>query len=120
MESMKKMEGNMRMAAENVSETEHMSTTGKITDAVNEAKDYANNAFEDLQEYCRENPGKAMAIAAGVGALASLILIKAFSRKESANDQIIAGFRQKGEELWDRLKSGVEPTLNKIKGSLGT
>ena len=97
---------------------DYMKTPDAIAKTETQLKVSTNKAMREIQKYCRDNPGKAMGIAAGVGALVSLILVKAISRKKSANDQIISGLLQKGEEVWDRLKNGFEPTLSKIKDSI--
>ncbi len=119
MDSLKKMNGAVSGEAESNLKGDYMQTAEKISDAAKEATSSAHQAIKDIQDYCRENPGKAMGIAAGVGALVSLILIKSFSRNESANDQIVSGLLRKGKEAWNHLKSGIEPTLKNIKESIG-
>ena len=118
MENLKKLDGNVSIEAEKNLKREYMKTAEKITEAAKEENFSANKVIQDVQDYCRENPGKAMGIAAGVGVLAGILLIKVFNRKKSANAQIISGLLRKGEEAWNHLKSGIEPTLKNIKESM--
>lgn len=109
MENTKKMDGNnMGVEVENT-----------INDAAQEATSAANKTFQNVQKYCRENPGIAMGIAAGVGALVSLALMKAFSEKESENEKMISDLFRKGEKIWSQIKSRVEPVVNDIRETAG-
>ncbi len=119
MEGIKKLDGNVGVDAENSMKRDYMKTAEKVTDVAKEAKSSANEAVQNVQKYCRENPGIAMGIAAGVGALVSLALMKAFSGKESDNEKMISDLFRGGEKMWNRMKSGVEPAVKHIKESVG-
>lgn len=107
MEMIKKSDAASGGEAENRIKTDYVKAAEKISEAAKEARTSANKAVQGIQEYCRENPGKAMAIAAGAGALVTFILMKALSEKRSPSDQIIASLLHKGEDAWNHLKSKI-------------
>ena len=119
MENMKKMDGIGVVETEANLKRDFMKTADKITDTAHEAKASANSALKNIQAYCRKNPGVAMGIAAGVGALVSIALIKAFSEKESENEKMISSLFRKAERTWNQVKSGISPVVNNIKESVG-
>lgn len=118
MDTIKKLDGNLSGESENL-KRDYTRAAEKVTDVAREAKTKASDSFKDIQTYCRENPGIAMGIAAGVGALTALALIKAFSRKESENEKMISDLFRKGENMWKQMKNGVEPAVKSIRESVG-
>lgn len=119
MEGMKKMEGSVGAETESNMKQDYMKAAEKVTDAAKEAKSTARDSFKNVQKYCRENPGIAMGIAAGVGVLVSLALVKAFSEKESENEKMISDLFRKGEKMWNQFKSQGESAVKNIQEAVG-
>jgi ElaB/YqjD/DUF883 family membrane-anchored ribosome-binding protein len=119
MENLTKMDGNTVTEVENSLKRGYIKTAEKLTEAASETKSSVNKAMNSVKEYCSENPGKAIAIAAGVGAITTLALMKAFSRKESSGEKMISNLFRKAERTWNQMKNEIEPTLKRIKESVG-
>jgi len=76
-----------------------MHTAENLTEVVNEAKSSVNDVcLQTFKDYCRKIP-KGLGIAAGVGALASLILMKASAGRNRPRSNPLS-FLRKGEEVW--------------------
>jgi ElaB/YqjD/DUF883 family membrane-anchored ribosome-binding protein len=118
MDNTMKKDGNMLLEADRNTKIDYPRAAEKITDAAKEAKFSAMTTMKSIQDYCRENPGKAIGIAAGVGAVVGLALMKTFGRKESASEEMFSRLFRKAEKAWNQVKSGVKPAVKNIRESL--
>ena len=78
METVKILDRDILVQAEKGINKEYAMIADKVNGAANDAKKFANKSIKDVEDYARVNPAKAMAIAAGVGALAAFGLMLTF------------------------------------------
>jgi ElaB/YqjD/DUF883 family membrane-anchored ribosome-binding protein len=119
MENVKKFDGTVVGEEEANIKRDFMKSSEKVADAATKAKSSFDEAIKNIQAYCRKNPGMAIGIAAGAGALVSLAIVKAFSEKESANEKMISKIFQKAEKVWSEMKNGIPPVVKSVKDSVG-
>jgi ElaB/YqjD/DUF883 family membrane-anchored ribosome-binding protein len=119
MESIKEKAGNIVKEAEKNLKRDYMKTADHVIDAANEVKSSADETFKAVQQFCRNNPGIAMGVSVGVGALVGIVVLKVLSDEKSANEKMISDLFRKGERMWDEVRHRVEPAVKGIKESVG-
>ena len=120
MKTMSKMHRNGSALSKRDLKSEYMTVAEQVSDTAKEVKTSATKAIQDLQEYCHENPGKAMGISAGVAALVSLSLMKILGTKQSTSEKVFTDLFHNGEQAWNHLKGLGKPAVEKIKKSVAT
>jgi ElaB/YqjD/DUF883 family membrane-anchored ribosome-binding protein len=117
MENIKKLDGTEIIDVDKPLKRDYLQAAEKMTEAAKDSKSILKSNFQSVQTFCRENPGKAVAIATAVGAATGLILSQAFGRRKSTAERVLANIFRTGEETWDHVKSGIKSSVKEAKKS---